>query len=260
MVIDGNLLGQKILKRLRIPSDKFLAAVVVGEDPASLRFIKKKQEIGKACGIDFRTHAFSEHISSEELEKKIEILAEDSRCGGIIVQLPLPASLNREEILSHIPVEKDVDVLRGMPVANISPPSVGVVREIAKELSLDFANKVVAVLGAGFLVGKPISIWLKLRVKELIIINEGDSMGRLREADIVISGVGKSKLFSAKQLKSGAAVIDFGISLNSGRIEGDFDSTGGETAFYTPTPGGTGPILIAKLFENFCILNQENRS
>jgi methylenetetrahydrofolate dehydrogenase (NADP+)/methenyltetrahydrofolate cyclohydrolase len=114
-------------------------------------------------------------------------------------------------------------------------------------------------VGAGFLIGKPVGFWLQNRVAELVVLdaNVKDIHGKLEDADIVISGTGAAHLFSAKHLKEGATVIDFGFSRVDGKIAGDFDPAGadGKGIHYTKTPGGTGPVLVTKLFENFYALN-----
>ena len=123
----------------------------------------------------------------------------------------------------------------------------------------------IAVVGAGFLIGKPIAVWLMDKAKELAVFKKGSDLSELKNYDLVISGVGKAELINPEMLKNGAGVIDFGYSTDeSGKIRGDFDASQIENyklkienLWYTPTPGGTGPILVAKLFENFYKLNIE---
>ena len=114
-------------------------------------------------------------------------------------------------------------------------------------------------VGAGFLIGKPVGFWLQNRISELVVLDAHvkDVAGKLGDADIVISGTGQANLFSAQDLKDGAVVIDFGFNKIDGKITGDFSAENAEAKniHYTKTPGGTGPILVAKLFENFYTLN-----
>jgi methylenetetrahydrofolate dehydrogenase (NADP+)/methenyltetrahydrofolate cyclohydrolase len=115
-------------------------------------------------------------------------------------------------------------------------------------------------VGAGFLIGKPVGFWLQSRVAELVVLDVSvkNVREKLGDADVVVSGAGHASLFDARDLKAGALVIDFGFSRTAeGDIVGDFDPSGaaGKNVHYTKTPGGTGPILVAKLFENFYALN-----
>jgi 5,10-methylene-tetrahydrofolate dehydrogenase/methenyl tetrahydrofolate cyclohydrolase len=106
----------------------------------------------------------------------------------------------------------------------------------------------------GFLVGKPISDWLNGKCKEIYLLDVGSDLGILKNADLVILGVGKTGLVKPEMLKENAFVIDFGYSMEDGKICGDFEPPSGHSPSaisYTPTPGGTGPILVAQLFENF---------
>ena len=116
------------------------------------------------------------------------------------------------------------------------------------------------VIGAGFLIGKPVGFWLQNRVAELVVLdaNVKNIHDKLGDADIVIAGAGHANLFGAQHLKKGAVVIDFGFNRAAdGKNIGDFDPAGADekNIHYTKTPGGTGPILVAKLFENFFRLN-----
>jgi len=195
------------------------------------------------------------------------------------VQLPLPESINRYYALNAIPKEKDVDCLSEAALGafytergKIVPPSVATVEEILKREHRDLPSQAdvlrdlkVVMVGAGFLIGKPVGFWLQNRVAELVVLDASvkNIHDKLGDADIVIAGAGHAGLFGPQHLKSGAVVIDFGFNRNAeGHIIGDFDPAGatGSSAeerniHYTKTPGGTGPVLVAKLFENFYALN-----
>jgi len=138
-----------------------------------------------------------------------------------------------------------------------------VVEEILKIINQELKTMKVIVVGSGFLVGKPIAAWLQNKAAEITIFNEytEDLQNRLKNADLVISGVGKANLFSQDDLNENTTVIDFGYDVSSGKISGDFNPPNEANKLkaitYTPTPGGTGPILVAKLFENFYKLNVE---
>lgn len=265
MIIDGKKIAGKIIDELKILSkpEKFLAVFFVGDNKTSLSFIRQKKKAAEELGLDFRLYQFSFEIKDGDLRDEILKISSQEICGGLIVQLPLPPRLGKYYILDAIFSKKDVDVLGEKSLGAfyvgrnpILPPAVGTVEEVLKFMNGDLRNKKVVVIGSGFLVGKPIALWLENKAAEIIIFNEftENLRQKLKDADIVISGVGKSNLFGAENLKEGALVIDFGYSVGEdGKIRGDFDSSLADIKKinYTPTPGGTGPLLVAKLFENF---------
>ncbi len=285
MMIDGQAIAREIVDRLKEgvaggqKPKKFFGAVLVGGDAASVNFLKQKEKIAKELGIEFRLYQLPASITTDALRAKIGRLASPKACGGFIVQLPLPETISRYYVLNAIPKEKDVDCL-GEPAlgafyterGKIAPPSVATVEEVLQREHRDFSDKPGAlrklkavVIGAGFLIGKPVGFWLQNRVAELVVLDVSvkNVSEKLGDADIVIAGAGHAGLFSAQHVKAGAVVIDFGFNRSAdGKIIGDFDPIGsdGITAeerniHYTKTPGGTGPILVAKLFENFFALN-----
>ncbi len=272
MIIDGKTIASDIIERLRaLPkSGKFFGAVLVGDDHASINFLKQKEKIAHELGIEFRLYQLPQNITTDALRAEVGRLAQPKSCGGFIVQLPLPEAINRYYILNAIPKEKDVDCLSEQALGafytergKIAPPSVATVEEI---LQREYHNlralrelKTV-VIGAGFLIGKPVGFWLQNRVAELVVLDASvkNIHDKLGDADIVSAGAGHANLFGARHLKEGATVIDFGFNRSAeGKSIGDFDPAGADTKNlrYTKTPGGTGPILVAKLFENFHTLN-----
>lgn len=264
MIIDGRSIAENITIQLKKKqTDKFLAVFFVGDNAASKSFINQKEKSARSLGIDFRVYHFpAEKVTNESLRKEIENIIADTICGGAIVQLPLPDGFDVQFVLDSIPREKDIDVLSKNAVEafyngenKIVPPPVGVVREITKNISLE--EKTVAVIGVGRLIGNPIAGWLKGKCRELIVLRRGSDLGVIKNTDIVISGTGIPNLILPDMVKEDAMIIDFGYGKKDGELCGDFDSTSlQETAHiaYTPTPGGTGPILVVKLMENFLSL------
>jgi methylenetetrahydrofolate dehydrogenase (NADP+)/methenyltetrahydrofolate cyclohydrolase len=272
MIIDGKTIAESIIERSRAmpKSGNFFGAVLVGDDAASVNFLKQKERVAKELGIEFRLYQLPLTITTDELRADVGRLAEPKTCGGFIVQLPLPEAINRYYILNAIPKEKDVDCLSEPALGafytergKIVPPSVATVEEILKGEHRDLGalrELKVVVIGAGFLIGKPVGFWLQNRVAELVVLDASvkNIHDKLGDADIVIAGAGHAGLFGAHHLKEGAIVIDFGFNQSAdGKNLGDFDPTGADekNIHYTKTPGGTGPILVAKLFENFYKLN-----
>ena len=273
MIINGIEIAADIIAELKKQPkpQKFLAAILVGEDPASVIFLKEKEKVAGGLGVDFRLYKHPASLTRDELRKEVLKIAQHKTCGGVIVQLPLPEHLNKHYAVNVIPREKDVDVLGERALGAfytgrnpVLPPAVGVVQEILSEVKCQMSDVKAAVIGRGFLVGKPISVWLIDKVAELEVFasDTKDLKNKLKNADIVISGVGKLGLFGPEDLKECAGVIDFGYSTDkNGNLRGDFDTQLSVTnyqllRFYTETPGGTGPILVAKLFENFYELNK----
>lgn len=275
MLIDGKTIAAEIIERLKNQSKpkKFFAAFLIGENPASESFVRQKRKAAEALGVDFRTYHLDEKLSSDELRAEIHKVVDGSACGAALVQLPFPGNINGQYVLNAIPAEKDPDVLGERALGafyagrnKVLPPAVATVEEILKKFPLDLAASTIAVVGAGKLIGKPVSVWLSGQVKELFVFKEGSDLEDIKKAEIVILGAGVAGLIKPEMLKDGAGVIDFGYSKNSeGKISGDFDyssllqptTNNLQPAFFTPTPGGTGPILVAKLFENFYKLNQK---
>ena len=282
MVIDGKKIAEEIIENLKKQpkSKKFLSAFLVGENPASVSFLKQKETVAKELEIDFRLYRFPNSITQDELRKEVLKIANHKTCGGVIVQLPLPEPINRYYVCNVIPREKDVDVLGERALGafytgrnKVLPPAAGVLEKILQVTGYSLQDAKVAVVGLGFLVGKPIATWLTRlasdeskrvgKVSELYLLDKGSDLtspeGKLKEADIVISGVGKSGLINSEMLKNNAIVIDFGYSMIDGKVHGDFNASALDpnrhTLTYTPTPGGTGPVLVAQLFENFYRLN-----
>ncbi|MBI5153339.1 MAG: bifunctional 5,10-methylenetetrahydrofolate dehydrogenase/5,10-methenyltetrahydrofolate cyclohydrolase [Parcubacteria group bacterium] len=272
--IEGKEIAREIVEGLkkRERPEKFLAAFLVGEDPASLSFLKKKEQIADELGIEFRLYQLLPSVGVIQVREEVMCVQEEEDCGGVLVQLPLATHLGAHDILNAIDVAKDVDVLgesaRGVFYNGdsvILPPAVSVVEEICARQNVELAKARVAVLGVGFLIGKPIATWLMGRVKELTVLTRKsdllDSACGLHSADLVVTGAGSPGVIYPNMLKEGAGVIDFGTAIVGGKLRGDLDIVSGETSklsFYTPTSGGTGPILVAKLFENFYTLNDRH--
>lgn len=278
MIIDGNKIAEGIIEELKQKprQKKFLAAVLVGDDLASLAFLKQKERVAEALDIEFQLHKFPERVSRETLRKMMDRITDKKMCGGLIVQLPLPSHIPLHYVLNAIPREKDVDVLSERALGafyvgrgTIIPPAVRTLIAILdKELIVAegdesemaewyIRDKKVGVVGLGFLVGKPISTWLIGKSKEAHFLDDKSDLSILKDMDVVILGTGQAHLINHEILKKDALVIDFGSAKKGKKISGDFDAAGAPDSLrYTPTPGGTGPILVAQLFKNFYELNK----
>ncbi len=273
MVIDGKEIANKIVDGLKGKPgnwrEKFMGAMLVGEDSTSVNFLKQKEKVAQELGVSFRLYKAPENVTTDDLRAEIGMLSRPKNCGGFLVQLPLPEQVNKHYALNAVPKEKDVDCLSEQALGafytgrgEIAPPAVETVEEVLKNHfgeNKSLRDLKFILIGAGFLIGKPVGFWLQNRAGEVTIYDSSvkNFHPNLKEADVVISGAGSPSLFSGKDLKEGALVIDFGYAHLDQKIRGDFDPEGADEreVVYTKTPGGTGPILVAKLYENFWKLN-----
>jgi methylenetetrahydrofolate dehydrogenase (NADP+) / methenyltetrahydrofolate cyclohydrolase len=252
----------KIEKELREASLS-LAVLQVGENEVSDIYINaKKRELEKR-GISVLVYKMDGGVSTEEVKEKINSFTED----GIIVQLPLSENLNKEEILNSIKKEKDVDILsylscglyyKGM--MKTIPPVVGAVKTILEEGDISLLKKNVVLIGAGELVGKPLSLFLMKEGATFSVLNKDteDISSFLKDANIVISGAGAPGLVKGEMIKKDTVVIDAGTSIVSGKLKGDVEREGLKlkTGLFAPVPGGVGPLTIYFLAENLLKLKK----
>ena len=183
--------------------------------------------------------------------------------------MPLPAGYNSEKILNSIPQELDVDVLGEKSLKHFIsacspiPPVAGAVAHILTNTSTSLTNKKVVIIGHGKLVGLPVSIWVKHQnsIPSIVDIttDEDTKLKLYKEADIVISGIGKPHHLKPEYFKEGVILVDAGTSEQSGVLAGDFDPSCATIAsIFTPVPGGVGPLTVAHLFYNLVALAKAN--
>jgi len=266
-LLSGETIAEQIIKKLekqssswRIKNPKLLV-VQVGDNLVSEKYIQEKEKIAERIGISFEILRFKKGTSQKKVQAEIEKAGKDSKISGIIVQLPLPATFQRQDILNAIPVSKDVDVLShtsfglfALGELPILPPTVKAIAILFKRYRIELQGKQVVVVGAGRLVGLPIATWLLGQKARVTVVDKSTKnlADVVRQADIIISGVGKTKLIKAAMIKKGAVVIDAGSSVAQGKITGDvdFNNVIHKAKFITPVPGGVGPLTVACLFEN----------
>jgi len=268
-IIDGKKIAAKIeketakavsaLKAKGIPPK--LAVVLVGDNKASRLYIKRKKEAAERVGISFVLHEFSKNISKEDLVGAVNKIQKDRALTGLIIQLPLPERLYKPEVLNAINPNIDVDCLTDANIGKlvmktnlIEPPTPWAVIKTLKEIKFNLVGKNATIVGAGALVGKPLAIML---VNELASVTTCNShtknlKNKCLEADVIISAVGKQNLITADMVKKSTVVIDTGIVYVDGKMHGDVDfiPVSKKASFITPTPGGIGPLTVAKLLLN----------
>ncbi|MCK9497252.1 MAG: bifunctional 5,10-methylenetetrahydrofolate dehydrogenase/5,10-methenyltetrahydrofolate cyclohydrolase [Candidatus Colwellbacteria bacterium] len=252
--INGKEIASKIYARLseKETAGLKLAVLMAGEDSAISSFIKQKRRAAEEIGISFDLVSLPYKADTQNVINELNRLSFDKSVTAIVVQLPLPEHINKKAVIGAIPSEKDVDALNG---GNVISPAVGVVLEIANEFGKDFHNTDVAVVGYGELVGKPVYNALKDKARSIKVLDKGSNISLgVAEADIIVLGTGVPGIVDSGMIRDRSLVIDFGYGKGSlGKSSGDFKlrpEDEDKDFAYTPTPGGTGPILVAKLFEN----------
>lgn len=258
MIIDGRQLRDDLKGELKEKCSKFfpvpkLSVISVGEDPASKSFIAIKKKFGEEIGVAVEVFSFDLDTSQEEILKKIEFLNRDDTVKGIIVQLPLPKKIDREEILNSVSPKKDVDALGKQDDIFLAPVA-GAVKKILEVTNVSPLNKHAVVVGKGKLVGLPVAKWLEKSGSVVTSVEEGDKLSEfLSDADIIVSGAGSPGIIKPEMIKDNVILIDAGTSESAGKLVGDADPACAEKcSVFTPVPGGVGPLTVACLFENLC--------
>lgn len=254
MIIDGKKMAAEIREEL---AENFsgrpvvLAVVLVGEDPASIKFVERKKKFGEEIGVDVRVFEYAEDVTEEDLSAEVQKLADSDQVGGIIIQLPLPPHINNSRILNLVPANKDVDALTAD--ASVDSPVVEAIVEILDRGRVELNNKKIVVVGQGQLVGRPVAIRLAQDGFDVEVASSTtkDLKALILTADVVISGVGKPGLITPDMVKEGVVLVDAGTSEQSSKLIGDIDPACADKAsLFTPVPGGVGPIVVAMLFKN----------
>ena len=278
MIIDGRKLAEEIKAELKaevlgLNKKIRLAVVKVGGDKVTEKFLGEKKKFGSAVGIDVRIYELPENISTNQLREKLAEIVHIKENTGVIIQLPLPKQINTQYILDGVIPEKDPDMLSSKSIGlfvsgrnKILPPVVGAIKYIFDKNNVEVKGKKVTVIGAGRLVGKPVATWLMNQSAAVTVIdkNTKDISKFTKDADIIISGVGKPNLITPDMVKDGVVAIDCGTSTGSSDAKserallGDFDPKVAEKAsLFTPVPGGVGPLTVAMLFKNLVELTKK---
>lgn len=239
-----------------------LAVVIVGEDPASQIYVRNKARACEEVGFCSEVHRFPAGTEQAALNALIDRLNADSRIHGILVQLPLPAHLDAEEVTLRIDPRKDVDAFHPFNVGRILlgdpiflPCTPAGVMELLRRSGIDPSGKRCVVIGRSNIVGKPMAMLL-LAANGTVTVCHSRTVGLAditREADILVSAVGRANFVTADMVKPGAVVIDVGMNRDaSGKLVGDVDfpSVSPLCSFITPVPGGVGPMTITMLLRN----------
>ncbi|KKQ87862.1 MAG: Bifunctional protein FolD [Parcubacteria group bacterium GW2011_GWF2_38_8] len=265
-IIDGKKIRDEILEKVKreiasLPFQPIFCDVLVGEDPSSIQYVRMKAKTAESVGIKFHNASFPAGVNTKDLINEIKILNKMPNMCGIIVQLPLPAALDRRAVLDAIDPELDVDSLGTVASEKFYNNSVTAgfptalaCMKLLNSIDVDLKDKKIIVLGRGELVGRPVAALLKFQgFSPVIVSSQTENKETLiKQADVIISGIGKSKFITGNMIKKDAVLIDAGTSESEGGIVGDidFDSVKDTAGFISPVPGGVGPVTVAMLFNN----------
>ena len=290
IVLDGKATSNQIKDELKVQVEKIketgkrpphLAAVLVGNDGASLTYVGSKVRSCERIGYDSTLIKLDENISQEALLATIEKLNNDQSIDGFIVQLPLPKHIDEELVLHAINPSKDVD---GFHPTNFGKMALGIetfipatpfgIMELLKRYKLDISGKHAVVIGRSHIVGRPMSILLSEKgnpgnATVTLTHSRTQNLAEItKQADIVISALGIPNFLKADMVKDGAIIIDVGITRVSDAnhpkgylIVGDvhYDEVKEKASYITPVPGGVGPMTIAMLLQNTMLSYRRNQ-
>ncbi len=277
-ILDGKKLADEIKLSIkeeirRLGKTPGLALIVVGDDFASSLYIKKKEDMCRELGIYLEKYELPGSAKESELYALVGKLNTNTKIHGILVQLPLPRHIDKSNVIESIDPKKDVDGLHpyntgrllGGNEAMVPCTPRGIMR-LLEANKIETRSRRAVVIGRSILVGKPVAALLLNRDSTVTVCHSEtrDLKEITREADILISAVGKPKLVTADMVKKGAVVVDVGISRVDGKLSGDvdFENVSSVASHTTPVPGGVGPMTVIMLFENLlaCYKNMESQS
>lgn len=253
MLIDGKKLAQDLKDQLRLGTPQGgLGVIVIGDNPASAIYIQHKEKVATELGIPFSKLAIPADTPAEEVKKQMQDFVAREDLAGIILQLPVPASLPVNELLRLIPLTKDIDgLLPGSPY--IAATARAVMHAITSTQEV-LTGKHAVMIGYSNLLGKALVDLLIAAQCTVSIthIHTRNLSAITQQADILISAVGKPGLVTGDMVKAGCIAIDVGISRTADGIKGDmdFETVAKKAQYITPVPGGIGPLTIIFLLAN----------
>ena len=268
VLIDGKKLAEKICAEVareaaELPRKPCLAAVLVGDDPASEIYVRNKERDCQKCGIDSRRFDLSADTAQEELLELIGELNRDGGVDGILVQLPLPEHIDEAAVIDAISPQKDIDAFHPLNIGKMItgepalwPCTPAGIMEMFREYGISLDGKKCVMVGRSNIVGRPMGL-LMLRENGTVIYCHSrtpDLAAMTLQADILVVAAGCPRLITGDMIKPGAVVIDVAMNRDpeTGKFFGDvcFDEVEKKSSFITPVPGGVGPMTRAMLMKN----------
>jgi len=269
-IIDGKALAAEVRAALKPAIEALaargarpgLAALVVGDDPASRVYLRNKVRACEEIGVRSELHALPADAAEAAILERIAALNGDARVHGILVQLPLPRGVNAERVLAAVAPAKDVDgfhadnlglLLRGTPRFVPCTPA-GILR-LLEHAAVPLAGQHAVIIGRSSIVGKPLALLLLQKDATVTICHSKTAhlAALAREADVLVVAAGSPRLVGADMVKAGACVVDVGIHRDAhGKLVGDVDAGAvmPKAGWITPVPGGVGPMTVAMLVAN----------
>ncbi len=288
-IIDGKKISEDILNEISLEVDKrsnqgikipHLAAILVGNDGPSQTYVNSKIKACEKVGFKSSLFSYDSNISEQKLIDEIELINNNDDIDGFIVQLPLPSSINQENILNSVNPNKDVD---GFHPINYGKMTIGIdsfipatpygILELFKRCKISLDGKKCLVIGRSQIVGRPISILLSqsnefCNATVTLAHSRTIDLDKLAlDSDVIISAIGRPEFLKAEMVKEGAIIIDVGISRvkddsskKGYKIVGDVDfkNVSKKASYITPVPGGVGPMTIAMLLSNTLLACKNN--
>jgi methylenetetrahydrofolate dehydrogenase (NADP+) / methenyltetrahydrofolate cyclohydrolase len=263
-LMDGKGLAERLRAEIAVEvrqiGDVGLATVLVGDDPASDVYIRRKHDAAQEVGIRSIDHRLPAETTQEELEGLVQELNADDGVDGILVQSPLPDHLDEVGAVNRLDPAKDVDGFHPDNAARlyvgeprfVPATPVGIMR-LLEEYDVPLAGARAVVVGRSLIVGKPVSMLLLGANATVTICHSrtADLAAHTREADVLVVAVGQVDVVTAEMVKPGATVVDVGMNRTDDGLRGDVDPAAAEVAgLITPVPGGVGPMTIASLLRN----------
>ena len=269
-LIDGKLLAQKTREKLKKEVEDLkainivpkLAVILVGNDPASKVYVRNKSKACQEVGIEYEEILLDENTTMDKLLSIIKKLNDRKDINGILLQSPIPKGLNIQEAFNLIDYRKDVDGFNPINIWKlltgqdcfISCTPFGIMK-MFEEYNIDLTGKNAVVIGRSNIVGKPMAqCLLNKNATVTICHSKTKNIGKItKNADIIVSAVGKINMVTKEMVKPGAVVIDVGMNRNEeGKLVGDvdFENVSKVSSYITPVPGGVGPMTIAMLLNN----------
>jgi len=283
MRINGREIAQHIREKLELRVEKLrkqniiprLAVIKIGNDPATTAYVNQKQKVAEKTGIQVSIYDYPETASEQEVSEKLQTLDKDKTIHGIILQLPIPHHLDQEKLLLMINPKKDIDGFH--PQTTFVTPLAEAVIEILKYIHFHkdpleeipfeiwLQTREIVVLGKGKTGGQPVTTCLRnMHLHPTVIDRQTKHPEQLlKQADIIICAVGKQHLLTKEQIKQGVILIGIGMNKGvDGKFYGDYNEEEIKdiASWYTPIPGGVGPVNVVKLLENAVIAAEKIRN
>lgn len=263
-----NFTNDRIKKNLRVPK---IASILVGNDGGSIYYINNQEKVAISLGVNFDKVILEESIKEDKLIEIINELNEDKNVDGIILQLPLPKSLNEKKIINSISPKKDIDCLTYINQGKLYcgekvflPCTPNSVITLLERYNIDLQGKNVVVIGRSNIVGKPVAQLLLNRNATVTICHSKTNNLKdiCKKADIIIVAIGRPEFVNSDYVNKKTIIIDVGTSSLNGKITGDvdFDDVINEVEMITPVPGGVGALTTTLLIRNSCeaLVKNEN--